>query len=600
MPLNPAKASSLALMNAAKTAAAHNRDQQAEAYLKEILRRNSRDAEALFRLGDIYARHPQAFDQALHLLIEAVNADPTKPLYKERFMDCIRLVSAPAYAVSAEQAVVECLKTGDVLDCSRMRIFWRSLLLHIPDFQAAFRLHECSPFNTKNKEVFSRYRSFTSLLKPYFLLGIEHIPISDSLLEEFLTHVRKQLLDESLNSKRILAHHESLQLALAIATCVFKTDYLFDITPEEKSCTASLREKIERGDAGEIDIALFACYEPLYTLANAADVLARFSTSAHMKKVVNQQIRDHQALTATTEQILSITPADESDTSRKVREQYEEFPYPRWERISLRSAAQGFRLKNERMIGKIADTPARILIAGCGTGQEALMIASAFDRAEILAVDLSRTSLAYAMKKADEYGIRNISFRQADLLRMEPPGDAYDLIISAGVLHHLEDPQQGWKKLHDQLKPGGVMMIALYSKIARRYILQAQQAAHNNGFSGTAQSMREFRRRAPELLDPATLKNISSFSDYYTLNMCRDMIFHVQEHNYDLAEIKLILASLDLAFLGLAVQNKTRADFMKEFPNDPSMTGLDNWSIFENTHPDTFRDMYHLWCRKPL
>ena len=40
-----------------------------------------------------------------------------------------------------------------------------------------------------------------------------------------------------------------------------------------------------------------------------------------------------------------------------------------------------------------------ILVAGCGTGQHALITASRFSNARVLAVDLSLSSLSYAMRK---------------------------------------------------------------------------------------------------------------------------------------------------------------------------------------------------------
>ena len=43
-----------------------------------------------------------------------------------------------------------------------------------------------------------------------------------------------------------------------------------------------------------------------------------------------------------------------------------------------------------------------------------------------------------------------------------------DLIESLGVLHHLADPWEGWDRLLALLRPGGVMMLGLYSQPARR------------------------------------------------------------------------------------------------------------------------------------
>ena len=49
-----------------------------------------------------------------------------------------------------------------------------------------------------------------------------------------------------------------------------------------------------------------------------------------------------------------------------------------------------------------------ILIAGCGTGQHSIGTATRFKDAKVLAIDLSLSSLAYAKRKTDELGIKNI------------------------------------------------------------------------------------------------------------------------------------------------------------------------------------------------
>ena len=44
----------------------------------------------------------------------------------------------------------------------------------------------------------------------------------------------------------------------------------------------------------------------------------------------------------------------------------------------------------------------------------------------------------------------------------------FDIIESAGVLHHMADPVAGWRTLTNCLKPNGLMKIGLYSNLARQ------------------------------------------------------------------------------------------------------------------------------------
>jgi SAM-dependent methyltransferase len=108
-----------------------------------------------------------------------------------------------------------------------------------------------------------------------------------------------------------------------------------------------------------------------------------------------------------------------------------------------------------------------ILIAGCGTGRHSIGIAQQFERSKVLAIDLSAASLGYAKARTGALGVTNIDYAQADILQLGATGRTFDMIQSAGVLHHLADPWAGWRVLNSLLRPGGVMFIALYSERRR-------------------------------------------------------------------------------------------------------------------------------------
>ena len=75
----------------------------------------------------------------------------------------------------------------------------------------------------------------------------------------------------------------------------------------------------------------------------------------------------------------------------------------------------------------------------------------------MLAVDLSLSSLCYAKRKTRELGLTNITYAQADILRLGTLPRRFDVIESSGVLHHLADPLAGWRVLLSLLRPGGFM-----------------------------------------------------------------------------------------------------------------------------------------------
>ena len=94
-----------------------------------------------------------------------------------------------------------------------------------------------------------------------------------------------------------------------------------------------------------------------------------------------------------------------------------------------------------RPLGKGGDID--ILIAGCGTGRHSIGVAQQFERSKVLAIDLSAASLGYAKARTGALGVTNIDYAQADILQLGATGRTFDMIQSAGVLHHLADPWAG-------------------------------------------------------------------------------------------------------------------------------------------------------------
>ena len=124
------------------------------------------------------------------------------------------------------------------------------------------------------------------------------------------------------------------------------------------------------------------------------------------------------------------------EVSSNVKAQYEKNPYPRWVNLGLQyrpytipEAINELKLKIfDQTIYKV-DKP-RILIAGCGTGQHSITTAARFKNSELLAIDLSLSSLAYAKRKSTELAIENITYMQADILTLHKLQEQFDIIES--------------------------------------------------------------------------------------------------------------------------------------------------------------------------
>ena len=86
--------------------------------------------------------------------------------------------------------------------------------------------------------------------------------------------------------------------------------------------------------------------------------------------------------------------------SLKVRAQYEQNPYPRWIKTAPigRATTLDAYLRKVSELPRVAAASPDVLIAGCGTGQHVATVALQFTGLNILAIDLSRASLAYAQR----------------------------------------------------------------------------------------------------------------------------------------------------------------------------------------------------------
>jgi len=320
--------------------------------------------------------------------------------------------------------------------------------------------------------------------------------------------------------------------------------------------------------------ALYAAYKPL-------DSGSMRAPSSLVKRQIDEPAEEAR-LRAT---IRSIGQSP-SEVSAKVRAQYEENPYPRWVRLPVQPIA--------------AEGPRRILIAGCGTGQHAIATARHFPDAQVLAIDLSLSSLAYAKRKSLELGVTNIEYAQADLLALHSLPERFEQIEASGVLHHLEDPFEGWRVLAALLAPGGRMRIALYSERGRRHVVRARELIAQEGFPPTPAGIRAcraaIRARAQDELFARFLKS----EDFYSMSGCRDLLFHVQEHRFTLPQIGRMIQGLGLEFAGFEFADAgiSAARYRERFPADASMRNLENWDRLEGEFPDTFARMYQFSVRR--
>ena len=219
-------------------------------------------------------------------------------------------------------------------------------------------------------------------------------------------------------------------------------------------------------------VALLGCYGPLFRREGATGLLG-CEWSDELRTVLRRQVEEPLREAVLQEVMPRLTPIG-TGVSSAVRAQYEENPFPRWltlpaiyEPVYLEDLLRGWFPQARGHFPGNSESP-EVLVAGCGTGESPITLASQIKGVRVTAVDLSLASLAYGQRKANELGLENISFGQGDIVKLGALERQFDHINCFGVLHHLEDPLVGWRVLAQLLKPGCTMFIGLYSRIARR------------------------------------------------------------------------------------------------------------------------------------
>ena len=99
----------------------------------------------------------------------------------------------------------------------------------------------------------------------------------------------------------------------------------------------------------------------------------------------------------------------------------------------------------------------RVLDAGCGSGRHSYYAAKY--GADVWAVDLGQH---VEVARRNTINCDRVHVIQADLHDLPFATESFDFIYSIGVLHHLPDPEAGFRSLLQYLKPGGEIQIYLY------------------------------------------------------------------------------------------------------------------------------------------
>jgi SAM-dependent methyltransferase len=416
--------------------------------------------------------------------------------------------------------------------------------------------------------------------RPLFLRWLERTIVAQPAAIARIAALRSRLL------VRVAAGSEAPPaLVRALATQAWNTEYACPASPDDDALLDALVAAVP----SPARIAAFTMFRPVSAWPAASD---------HGRLA---ETRDEEARAASLQRLGSAGDA----VSDLVRAQYEENPYPRLVEIHRRSP-RPFAAYVAGALGRRVPTPEgpiRVLVAGGGTGQHPLTVATALVDAEVVCVDLSARSLGRAARVAERHGVSNVRFVVGDLLGLGPDdglGPPFQFVDCVGVLHHLADPLRGGAALVTRLAPDGLMRLGVYSERGRSEIVAARRLVSERGWMPTFDGLRHARAELLALPPDHPAAPVTRSVDFYSQSGLRDLVFHPCEHRYTPAQVGTLVRDLGLEVVGLQhARPEGPAAYREAWPDDPAMADLDRWDTLEARHPRLFAGMIHVWCRRP-
>ncbi len=435
--------------------------------------------------------------------------------------------------------------------------------------------------------------------------AIKNMLFRDIKWEILLNRIRKMLLKMIFNTETNCSNNK-LEFIIGLAQQCFINEYVYNLGKEEENYIKKMINTFKTNSMREQDMAILACYIPLHKLSKDIPSIKSFkSSNRSLNELIKIQLIEPLEEEKLSNKIISLGSITDN-ISTKVKAQYENNPYPRWKfenqfkeiDYTVKELINSEIIPN-RINSNIESKPIKILLAGCGTGKQ-ILHAQRYGNAQITAIDLSRSSLAFAQRKINELGIKNVSLIQMDILEVALLKEKFDIIECVGVLHHMDDPQKGLQSLLEVSRPNSFLKLSFYSELSRQNVIKARTIIRDRKLDPDIENIRVLRQdiisgKYPEIYSQTT--NIKS--DFYTTSAFRDLVFHCQEHRFTCKQIDEILSNNQLKFIGYTnLTSQIRSLYKQNFPIDKAQTSLTNWGILESKYPGIFGGTPNFWVSK--
>lgn len=104
-------------------------------------------------------------------------------------------------------------------------------------------------------------------------------------------------------------------------------------------------------------------------------------------------------------------------------------------------------------------SPRRLIDFACGTGTLALPLALKYPKAEVVGIDLDDDLLAVAQANAQQEGVHNVIFQQADVQDVPLPTASFDAVVGQFFLQYPPEPKRAIHEMVRLVRPGGLVQV---------------------------------------------------------------------------------------------------------------------------------------------
>jgi len=463
-----------------------------------------------------------------------------------------------------------------------------------------------SPNNPPSEEVLLRFfvdslisGAFSKIyFHPFFLEALSQVVLTNPTLEKTLSSFRAAFITLDLTDELEILE----PLIASFGVQCFKSGFIwgYEDTKEEEKLEAlrtSLSTTINEGGLPSLSsLALFSMYAPLYELPNAKSLLETLMPKARetLKQLfqLNLDRIEERELTPSLKSLTAVPESDErSPYWDEGRQPLILLPVEPLKELQWLFPSYSF----------VASAPmTRILIAGCGAGEEVFRVLKQYEGIHVTAVDSNPQNLAFAVRKLKALGVTNVTFALADIHQLDsslPDFGPFDMIFASNVLDSVPEPMEVWKKLMSLLVPGGIIRATVTAPNRYDLFTSVRDALRQQGFDLENLSDSELRNARKLLVDQLLqsqspeLQEMGVLPSFYVKDDLRDLLGNPHYTCYSFSDVEKFASEPNVNFVGFEFQGIGQEWILRYRvlnPRDPQMADFHSVNKFDEAFPESF------------